>query len=796
MFEKFQAWENEKSKNAMFKSMMNYLHQVETILHFVAASRNADIHLHLEAGEKLSRLFFAMDRLKYKRLWPRYILDMHALKTKHPNTWLELESGNISITKSDDIPFVSIGADHALEQVNKTIKDPSSLIGISNNANARQRFFLAMPEIGCLSDEYQNQFGHRTNVAREHHNLMPSIIKREHTIIDKIKAAITSHTNPFTVEGDSLYNIISHAYVPQEYVQQILDIDQIGQKLYENYVADCIVGNTSLWAPVKRENNKMYTSGSKRQSMQIRDKAIDLRETKDLYGRLMILCKSSRDVDMKKVIGEYEFTLTPRSLFAPNGSMLMCTDKSKLIHELQKLVLDNSSHDSSDNNLQPMSTQGLDRSLVEDDVVPEPSHKVAIIDGMVIVQKLAKSSMQTVSDLCRCFIDKVMYDTRDFDEIVVVLDTYKDDSLKNTTREKRQQGRAPVQYEVSDDTKLRHIPMKQFLSHNQTKADLTIYLANKIISYSEHLSKLIIVSAGGQTRSNGHIIFDENNHDEADTLMINQALLVAQRSPPDCQLTVFSPDTDVLVLLIANYNLLPSNTSISMLSAIIEIKPLWVQLGEDKAKALPALHAFSGCDNTGRFSGLGKIKWFKLFLSSDTDTINTFQKLLDNDTISEGMISTLASFVCKAYLPKGIKITDIPELRWHLFCKKMAESEKLPPTLGSLVQHIHRVHVQSRTWGQASHAMQVTLDPIGHGYYKTTNGQIVPKTTNDPPAPEALVEMVRCQCKTNCTSQRCSCQRKNLPCTDMCLCSTDCENDEDTHLENSALSDNDSDVDV
>ncbi len=159
--EQFEVWERKKSENAMFKSMMNYLHQVEVILHFIAASRNADHQLHLEASEKLSSLFFAMDRIKYKRLWPRYLSDMQKLKTDHPNTWNELEAGNISVTKTDDIPFVSIGADHALEQVNKLTKDPSALVGISNNANARQRFFLASPQLGCLSAEYMSQFAQK-----------------------------------------------------------------------------------------------------------------------------------------------------------------------------------------------------------------------------------------------------------------------------------------------------------------------------------------------------------------------------------------------------------------------------------------------------------------------------------------------------------------------------------------------------------------------------------------------------------------------------------------------------------
>lgn len=74
-------------------------------------------------------------------------------------------------------------------------------------------------------------------------------------------------------------------------------------------------------------------------------------------------------------------------------------------------------------------------------------------------------------------------------------------------------------------------------------------------------------------------------------------MLASQRSPPDSHLTGFSPDTDVLVLLTANYNLLPlSNTSISM-SGVIDIETLWTRLGETKAKALSALHAFSGDDN-------------------------------------------------------------------------------------------------------------------------------------------------------------------------------------------------------
>ena len=78
-------------------------------------------------------------------------------------------------------------------------------------------------------------------------------------------------------------------------------------------------------------------------TVKLRDKTVDLKETKDLYGRLMVLARSNRDISQKDAIGNYEFTLTPRALFAPDGTVLPCQDKSKLIHLLIKLAKDEES---------------------------------------------------------------------------------------------------------------------------------------------------------------------------------------------------------------------------------------------------------------------------------------------------------------------------------------------------------------------------------------------------------------------------------------------------------------------
>src|SRR3989442_439768 len=75
--------------------------------------------------------------IKYKQLYPRYIADIHDLKSNHPKTLKELEEGNLSVTKND-IPFVSIGADHAYEHIMKQAKVHSGLVEISINTNVNE----------------------------------------------------------------------------------------------------------------------------------------------------------------------------------------------------------------------------------------------------------------------------------------------------------------------------------------------------------------------------------------------------------------------------------------------------------------------------------------------------------------------------------------------------------------------------------------------------------------------------------------------------------------------------------
>jgi len=107
-----------------------------------------------------------------------------------------------------------------------------------------------------------------------------------------------------------------------------------------------------------------------------RDKTVDVKETKDLYGRQMVQQRHQPERGHWK----HEFTVTPRALFASDGTILPCLDKSKLMHLLNKLATAETPQ---------VDQQPEDRMDTTQDA---PSRKTALVDGMVLLQKMAKTS--------------------------------------------------------------------------------------------------------------------------------------------------------------------------------------------------------------------------------------------------------------------------------------------------------------------------------------------------------------------------------------------------------------------
>ena len=87
--------------------------------------------------------------------------------------------------------------------------------------------------------------------------------------------------------------MISVVYVPDEFVEQILNSNDTDQNMYEEYVTARINEQVILLAKYMKVGNNMFVSGSKTTVIKFRDKMVTLYETTDLYGTLTILTKST-----------------------------------------------------------------------------------------------------------------------------------------------------------------------------------------------------------------------------------------------------------------------------------------------------------------------------------------------------------------------------------------------------------------------------------------------------------------------------------------------------------------------
>ena len=138
--------------------------------------------------------------------------------------------------------------------------------------------------------------------------------------------------------------------------------------------------------------------------------------------------------------------------------------------------------------------------------------------------------------------------------------------------------------------------------------------------------KIVVVYG---TTIKGHSFEEQHGHEEADTLIPNQVLAsLAHRDW--CEICVFSPDTDVLIMLIelAARQRLGSQTRLKFLTGKaskyreIGILERVSAIGILKSQGLIGFHNFTGADWGGKFVGVTKKTW-----------VNDYLKLHENDPI-------------------------------------------------------------------------------------------------------------------------------------------------------------------
>jgi hypothetical protein len=800
---KMEEFDNAKGEhNPTFKVARQYMEMVENMLSYIRSVRTGNWELHLASLENFVKYFFALDLRNYASMIAWYLSNMRQIEKTNPHLWSEFMKGKWVVNKSK-VPFCALGADEALEHQNRALKVTGGLVNITQKKSALARFFLIAPEVSRLAKEAKDLIGMTEYAHLHHHQLTASKSNRQMCDVTTVFNAVVNSTDPMTYDGNDLINISTKAVFSEDIKNDATRMSALGKELYASFKTERIESDhTYFWARIKQVKLKLCKTALKKVHTKVGDTIVQLKADRSLFTRLLVVARSRPDINLKESLGTYEFSAVPRSMFALDGTQLMCANKSKLMKILEDQVTntDEMGEDITDT-LQPITNQTPVTANHSSEVNSTKKMTVAVLDGMAKVQALKKPpSVKTCSDLANEFTKNLETTLSRYDEVHLVFDTYRDNSLKYSMRKKRTGNTLPVQYKICDTTYIGNTSMKLLLSHTKTKDELTAYLSEKAIQYATQRNKCLFVSWRESAKSSMDILTDElkSDQEEADTKIILHSIFACRRGAT--QLHIYSPDTDVFVLALWWSKLFPPDTmfitGVGQNHRIIKLSKVTDSLGPKKTSALLGLHALSGSDTTGTLSKKAKSSFWKVFNKADDDILEAVSKLGSLENFLETDRLLIEKFICQVYYP-GTNISNIGDLRWWMFTKKDYQGENLPPTRASLTPYVDRVRYQTIEWCCADQPFPNLPSPLHFGWeLKEDSNQYAPVMCLLPCAPETVLQLIRCSCVKRKCAPPCKCHSHNLKCTELCLCGGDeemCDNHGDYTNNEDSLEDIDDD---
>ena len=511
---------------------------------------------------------------------PYHLAELQQLKDEDRQTWAKL-GDNFSVIRSG-IPFTNLFVDQTLEQQIRDHKVAGGITGITQNESALVRYLLIAPELKRLVESFKTCYTINNPKAKKmHHQLTGSMASRLQRNATKINVGILQHCNgnPFSVDT-GLMNIASNMAVSSTAEKDIVERDKKGEAAFKIFVANRLVKATakiSMWDPVKKLSLRSFANWQKKERCIVNKKVIKLREDRQLLARFLVIQRSRPELLQKlnDVIGKYKFSTIPRSVFSTYGQLFIPTDKRAFVKPLESHV---------------------DAADLAETATEQSAKRICIIDVMAEFAKVFTNIIKNILD--------------NYEEGLVIFDRYIENSLKFQTRVKGNSGTAPIKFQINDETNIKNVPLKIFLSHVEAKSQLTKYLGEILLREYHGSRFLLIVVYGTTTYSNRPAVFSptflHHNHEEADTI-ISLHVLDALDLLPYCNIYVRSPDTDIFVMLIdlcASHELagrINFVTGQGKFHRSIEVKRISAALGDEKSKALIGLHSISGADWGGKF---------------------------------------------------------------------------------------------------------------------------------------------------------------------------------------------------
>ncbi|XP_061894509.1 uncharacterized protein LOC133644183 [Entelurus aequoreus] len=743
--ESFMAWRNNMLKKSPTFMFWDLIMRYETlILIFIRAHREQNFLLYVEVLEELAPLFFALDHVNYSRWLPVHIRDMKSLPDSIKD---EFEKNSHWVLSKTSNRFSAIPLDQAHEQENKNVKGSGGAVGLTENPTAFRRWMLTGPEMARLIKEFEEEYLQDDKESFQHHEQGLGTQKTFQRQVNSLSDTIRRMGNPFLDVFEELVTLDSRNCADKLVANTMLILEDTGKRQYQEFVKKVLDERTqSIHDPIKRNSLAVFRQPRRKTMSKDGKKIKVLQNNVALFGQLYVAMQS-RESNLDEFF-THEVQSFPPSL-SDFGKLHLTGTKSDLLQCLE----------------QPEQSE------------PPSTYDFKVLDGAVIVHCLPTIRVSTFDAYANeVFIPYLQKQLQDAKRLDVVWDTYIPDSLKESTREKRGRG---VRRKVSGPTKLPGNWM-DFLRDPINKKELFDFLTSKIQEFSWPPTKAVYVTSGqavsGQAFGSTSMM-DCCNHEEADTRIVVHLQCALKEGAKT--VLVRTVDTDVIVILAGLFYdlvVLQPLTDIWVAFGMgkrfryYHINHICKSLGEPKSQGLLMFHAYSGCDTTSAFNGKGKKSAWRAWQAYDAAT-ETFMYLAKHPfqelKVDSEHFQTLERLTVILY-NRSSPLNSISQTRKELFCQDSRPMERLPPTQDALLQHVKRAVFQAGIWATSTDTQQVIPSPKDFGWTKDETGSWVPVWITIPEVSIACRELIKCSCKGDCSS--CKCSNANIDCSPLCKC--------------------------
>ena len=308
---RMEAFDAAHEKTPEFKVFRHYMRMVMEMMLFITAVRSGDWHLHLTVLKLFTKYFFAHDRLNYARMILLYLAEMQVLPESDPEICGEFLDGNWVVNKNPNTPFCALGADNALEHINRSMKVSGGLVGTTLNPSAQAKFFLIAPELARLSEKAKSMAGiSLTTSGPHHHALAPAVLSYEDKSIEQLLITMESFTNPFKQDSGDLFNLVFKVVMPENVKKDLCEQSNIRQKLFKCFVKERLQeGKINFWAPMKKQKLQTWKTEGKKVKLGTSNNILELQEDRNLFTRIWLFARVNQRLILKRQSGHMSFLL-------------------------------------------------------------------------------------------------------------------------------------------------------------------------------------------------------------------------------------------------------------------------------------------------------------------------------------------------------------------------------------------------------------------------------------------------------------------------------------------------------